>query len=401
VPHFPTLRQLCSKFRPFCRMSSVADQSPARWLHRLAVALCVLLAGCAEQTDPFPTLYPVDSRQQLEVLGEVELRPRDAADERTDQEYSAISRKSLGKDWLYRSGPWERMPAEMYRVLGRVSVEQARQGVSIVVDVAGTPSADKRKSHLFAAAPLRIDIICQPGAAACAALDRQRYSHALPGAERGARLHDAKVEITNEHELMLDGQRKKLSIGQTVYDKLITPAFPAEVRVAFWANQDLQPEYLRIRLVQQPHRFMPPHPHLAKGARIALLLALLALAFASWLRSRRSEPFDNPESPRRLGLLLAVWGLLMLGAGWHIDSLYYALTGLLILLTGRCLYFGQVLALPLAGLMLLIVWSWSIPELGMGRELAARVLLPTLLVGYLALSGISQGLGRIERDFID
>ncbi len=400
MPKLSTLRHPRSMRHPFLPRNIPAAPLPARWL-ALTLTLVVLLVGCAERSDPFPTLYPVDSRQPLQVLGEVVLRPRDAADDRVDEQYSEISRKSLGREWTYRNGPWERMPAEMYRLLGRVSVEQARQGVSIVVDVAGTPSADKRKTHMFAAAPLRIDIICQPGAAECAALDRQRYTYALRGSERTARLQDAEVEIMNEQELMLDGQRKQLSIGQTIHDKLITPAFPAEVRVAFWANQDLQPEYLRVRLVQQPYGFMPPHPHLDKGARIALLLAVLALAFASWLRSRRSEPFDNPEAPRRLGMLLAVWGLLMLGAGWQIDSLYYALIGLLILLTGRCLYFGQILALPLAGLMLLIVWSWSIHELGMGRDLAPRVFLPTLLTAYLAFGGITRRLGRIEREFVD
>jgi hypothetical protein len=37
----------------------------------------------------------------------------------------------------------------------------------------------------------------------------------------------------------------------------------------------------------------------------------------------------------------------------------------------------------------------------MGRDLVARVLLPTLLVGYLLLGGVSKRLGRVERDWVD
>jgi hypothetical protein len=364
----------------------------------VGAALLGFLGACSSAgEEPFAQLYHPDSRQPLQVLGELELRPRDAADERLDPEYSAIR----GRPWLYRSGPWERMPADMYRVLGKVSVEQARQGVSVVVDAVGTAGSSKRRTHLFATAPLRIDVICQPGAAECASLERERHIHALPGSERTATLLEAQVEIQDEHDLLIDGERKRLSVGRKEYAELITPDFPAEVRVAFWPSEDLQVEQLRIRLLQHPYSEQPPHPHLAEGARAGLLLAVLALALASWLRSRRSSSFDNEEAPRSLGLLIAIWGLLMLIAGWQIDSLYYALLGFMLLLTGRLLYFGQAAALLVGFLVLRLVWGWSVHELGMGRDLVARVLLPTLLVGYLLLGGVSKRLGRVERDWVD
>jgi hypothetical protein len=376
-----------------CRM-----RAPARWRWAvLGAVLLGLMGACGGASDdPFAELYHPDSRQTLQVLGELELRPRDAADERVDPEYSAIR----GRPWLYRSGPWERMPADMHRVLGKVSVEQARQGVSVVVDVMGKASSAKRTTHIFASAPLRIDIICQPGAAECESLDRERHIYALPGSERTAIPLEAQVEIQDEHDLLIDGEHKRLSVGRKEYAELITPAFPAEVRVAFWPSEDLHIEQLRIRLLQHPYSEQPPHPHLAKGPRIALLLASLALAFASLLRRLRSEPFDNEEAPRSLGLLIAIFGLLMLVASWQIDSLYYALLGFLLLLTGRLLYFGQVAALLVGFLLLLFVWSWSVHELGVGRDLLARVLLPTVLVGYLLLGGVSKRLGRIERDWV-
>jgi len=361
----------------------------------IGLLLLALLGACSSAGDtPFAALYHPDSRQTLQVLGDLTLRPRDAADERADPEYSAIR----GRPWLYRNGPWERMPADMYRVLGKVSVAQARQGVSVVVDTLGTAASAKRKTHLFASAPLRIDVICQPGAPECARLDRERHIHALPGSERTARILDAKVEIQDEHDLLIDGQRKRLSAGRMEYAELITADFPVEVRVAFWSGEDLQVEHLRVRLLQHPFSERPPHLRLAAGARGALLLAVLALALTSWLRTRRSAPFDNDEAPRSLGLLVTLLGLLMLVAGWQIDSLYYALLGFLLALTGRLLYFGQAAALLVSFLLLLLVWGWSVHELGMGRDLLARVLLPTVLVGYVLLGGVSERLGRIERD---
>ncbi|WP_341675508.1 hypothetical protein [Niveibacterium sp. SC-1] len=102
----------------------------------------------------------------------------------------------------------------------------------------------------------------------------------------------------------------------------------------------------------------------------------------------REEGVANP--PRVLGCLLLALGLALAVGGLHLkmnlggDGSYFAVVGGLVALAGFLAFSGRSAAVLVYGLTLLVVWGWSLQEVGANPpELLPRVGLPTLIGLYL------------------
>jgi|GEM_PF-3040140 len=106
----------------------------------------------------------------------------------------------------------------------------------------------------------------------------------------------------------------------------------------------------------------------------------------------------NP--PRVLGCLLLALGLALAVGGLHLNmdlgggGSYFTAVGALLALAGFLIFSGRSVALAVYGLALLLVWGWSLKDVGANLpELLPRVGLPTLVGLYVFSNKVRARLG--------
>lgn len=110
---------------------------------------------------------------------------------------------------------------------------------------------------------------------------------------------------------------------------------------------------------------------------------------------------DTSQQPRVLGTLIAVLGICVVIAAYYAyanlggGAEYFAVVGLGYFATGLLLYHGREEAVHAFTITLLIIWVWSMKEVGLDLiQLFHRVGLSTLLGVYIFSSQVRSRLGR-------